>query len=153
MERLSSLGACDSLASRQAVGGTAALGAGGLVRRVPPMMDEPLPRTVISTFSTAGLFDVPLFSGAGALAAEGGALAEELQAEPLDEPGEGQIEVVSTEEEVLADGGAGEFDQVALRETLMSVKSLVPPPTSQMQTVWPSNRVFWDSAKWLAIQE
>jgi len=31
----------------------------------------------------------------------------------FDEPGEGEVEVIAAEEQVFADGGAGEFDEVA----------------------------------------
>ena len=62
-----------------------------------------------------GIVEQPLLGG-GALAAQAGALADgERNAElGLDEPGQREVEVVAAEQQVLADGGAGEVDQVAL---------------------------------------
>ena len=56
-----------------------------------------------------------LFLGGGTLAAEAAALADgERHAElGFHQPGEREIEIVAAEEEVLADRGAGEVDQVA----------------------------------------
>ena len=47
--------------------------------------------------------------------AEGAALAQaELGVElGLDQPAQGEVEIVATEQEVFADGGAGELDVVA----------------------------------------
>ena len=39
------------------------------------------------------------------------------------------------------------------RETRIRLKSLVPPPTSQTSTIWPSNSFLRDCARLLAIQE
>ena len=54
--------------------------------------------------------------GGGTLAAQAAALADgERHAElGLDQPGQREIEIVAAQQQVLADGGAGEIDQVAL---------------------------------------
>ena len=78
------------------------------------MRDEPVPSTVISTLFKVGIVE-QLLLGGGALAAQAAALADgKRHAEfGFDQPGEGEIEIVAAEEEMLADGGAREVDQVA----------------------------------------
>ena len=62
-----------------------------------------------------GIGEQTLF-GVGALAAQTAALADgERHAElGFDEPGDGEIEVIAAQQQMLANGGAGEVDQVAL---------------------------------------
>ena len=79
------------------------------------MREDPVPSTVISTLEIGIVAEEALFGG-GALAAQAAALADgERHAElGFDEPGDGEIEIVAAKEEMLADGGAGEVDQVAI---------------------------------------
>ncbi len=85
------------------------------VSSVPPISEEPPPRTVISTLGKRGSLS------RRSLAAEHWRrrpLRWRMESgEPslvLDQPGEGEVEVIAAKQEVLADGGAGELDAVVL---------------------------------------
>ena len=82
---------------------------------MPPISDDPLPSTVISTLCRVRIAEQN-FLGGGALAAQTAALADgKLLAEfRLDQPGQREIEIIAAEQQMLADGGAREVDLVAI---------------------------------------
>ena len=85
------------------------------VRSVPPISEDPAPSTVISTdFRFGSLSSFSL--AAPHCLPQGGPLADRklLTEFGFHEPGEGEIEIVAAQQQMLADGGTGEFHPVAI---------------------------------------
>ena len=67
--------------------------------------------------------------------------------------GQGEVHVVAAEQDVLADGQAGQDEVAALRRsTAIRVKSVVPPPTSQTRMMSPTLTCFRQPSPWAASQ-
>ena len=56
--------------------------------------------------------------------------------------GQGQVHVVAAEQDVLADGQARQRRSPSCSVTAISVKSVVPPPTSQTRRMSPTLTFF-----------
>ena len=85
------------------------------VLSAPPIIDDPPPSTLISTLCALGIAKQN-FLGRRALPPQAAALADgKLLAEfRFGEPGQREVEIVAAEQQMLADGGAGEVDLVAI---------------------------------------